>query len=80
MDAQLLFKIFILLLLLAILISLASGMFFLITDKGQKNRTLTSLKFRVALSVLLFISLLIGYQFDLIRPHNIVPVQTEKAP
>ena len=80
MDTQLLFKIFILLLLLAILVSLASGMFFLITDKGKKNRTLTSLKFRVALSVLLFISLLIGYQFDLIRPHNIVPVQIEKAP
>ena len=79
MTAQLLFKLIIVALLLAILLSLASSMFFLIKDKGQTRRVVTSLTFRVAMSVTLFVLLFIGYATGLIKPHGIIPPQTEKA-
>ena len=79
MTAPFLFKIVIILLLLAILVSLASGLFFMIKDKGQTSRAVTSLSFRITISVALFIMLFIGYATGLIKPHGIVPPQTEKA-
>ena len=71
MDPQLLFKIVVLALLGLILLSLSSGMFFLVKDKGKSNRTLTSLKFRIILSVLLFILLLIGIKMGWLIPHGL---------
>ena len=71
MDPQLLFKIVVLALLGLILLSLSSGMFFLVKDKGKSNRTLTSLKFRIILSVLLFILLLIGMKMGWLIPHGL---------
>ena len=79
MSAEVIFKIVILLLLVAILISLTSGMVFLVKDKSQSNRTLNSLKVRVTLSVSLFILLFIGYKAGWIQPHGLLPEQTEKA-
>jgi len=79
MTASLLFKIVIIILLVAILFSLASGMFFLIKDKGQTSRAVTSLTVRISLSVALFVMLFVGYATGLIRPHGILPTQTEKA-
>ncbi|TGN39428.1 twin transmembrane helix small protein [Marinobacter confluentis] len=46
-------KILIVVLLLAVLVSLFSGLFFLIRDGGKTNRVLNSLALRVALSVAL---------------------------
>ncbi|NKB36311.1 MAG: twin transmembrane helix small protein [Gammaproteobacteria bacterium] len=74
-----LFKILIILMLIAILVSLASGMFFLVKDKGQSKRMVNSLTFRVSLSVALFVLLFVGYATGLIKPHGIVPAKTEKA-
>ena len=79
MTAPVLFKIVILLLLLAILVSLASGLFFMIKDKGQTSRAVTSLTFRITISIALFAMLFIGYASGLIKPHGIVPPETEKA-
>jgi len=79
MTASVLFKIVVILMLVAIILSLASGMFFLIRDKGQTHRAVTSLTFRITLSVALFVMLLVGYVAGLIKPHGIVPPQTEKA-
>ena len=80
MSATLIFKILIILILLAIIISLASGMFFLVNDKGQTRRTLTSLTVRISLSIALFVLLFIGYAMDLIKPHGVMEsTQTEKA-
>lgn len=80
MTPALIFKIVIILLLLAILVSLGMGMFFLVNDKGQSRRVVTSLSFRVAMSISLFIMLFVGYWAGLIKPHGIYPAQTEKAP
>ena len=46
-------KILIVVLMLAVIVSLFSGLFFLIRDGGKTNRVLNSLALRVALSVLL---------------------------
>jgi len=73
MTGALIFKIIIVLLLLAILVSLSSGMFFLVHDKGETNRTVKSLTIRIALSIALFLMLFIGYFTGMIQPHGISP-------
>lgn len=44
-----------------ILGSLASALVFLMKDKGQSNRTVTALAFRVGFSILLFLFILFSY-------------------
>lgn len=68
-----LFKAFIILLLLLILASLAAGVIFLVKDDSDANskRLVTSLTVRISLSILLFVSLFVGYYFGLIQPHGL---------
>lgn len=54
-------KIIILILLAAIVVSLFSGLFFLVKDAGQTKRTVNALTVRIFLSVLLII--LVAYGF-----------------
>ena len=54
-------KIIILLLLAAIVVSLFSGLFFLVKDSGRTRRTVNALTFRITLSVILII--LVAYGF-----------------
>ncbi len=53
-------KILIVALLLAVIVSLLSGLFFLIRDGGKTNRVINSLALRVALSVLLLLVILLS--------------------
>lgn len=73
MSASLLFKALVVILLLAIFVSLTSGLAFLVRDKGQSERTVRSLTVRIVLSVLLFILLIIGFATGLIAPHGVTP-------
>ncbi len=66
-------KSLIVLLLLAILYSLFSGMVFMIKDKSQSKRTVKALTIRIALSVALFILLMLAFATGLIQPHGITP-------
>jgi hypothetical protein len=66
-------KIFIVLALFAILISLGSAMLYLVKDKGQSNRTVKALSVRIALSVALFALLMLGVATGFITPHGIYP-------
>jgi hypothetical protein len=66
-------KALIVLVLLAILFSLFSGMIFLVKDKGQSERTVRALTIRITLSVLLFILLMVAFATGLIHPHGINP-------
>jgi ABC-type proline/glycine betaine transport system permease subunit len=59
--------------LAAILISLASGMVFLVKDKGQSQRTAKALTVRITLSVALFGLLMLGIFTGHIKPHGIYP-------
>lgn len=82
MTGVLIYKIIIVLLLLAVLVSLSSGMFFLVHDKGETDRTVKSLTIRISLSIALFLMLIIGYFTGMIQPHGISPEPpiTERAP
>ena len=65
-----LFKLFVIALLMLILISLFSGLVFLIKDQGSSTRTVKALTLRIALSVALFALLLAGMSAGLISPHG----------
>ena len=73
MCASMLIKILIILVLIAILYSLFSGMFYLIKDKSQSKRTVKALTIRIVLSVALFILLMLGFATGVIQPHGIMP-------
>ncbi len=53
-----------------ILLSLASGVFFLFRDSDNRTRVVTSLTVRVILSILLIAILIIGYMTGQIQPHG----------
>jgi hypothetical protein len=57
---MLLVKIIILLLLGFVMISLFSGLYFLVKDKGQSNRTVNALSWRIGLSLLAIVVVLIA--------------------
>ena len=59
-------KILVVVLLLAIVGSLASALFFLIHDQGKSKRTVNALAVRVGLSLFLFLILMAGHYFGLI--------------
>lgn len=56
-------KIVVLVLLVAVLASLFSGLYFVYKDKGTTNRAVISLTIRIALSVLVFAILIGSYYF-----------------
>ena len=58
-------KIVIVVFLILILASLGSALFYLMKDKGTGDRTVKALTLRVALSVSLFLMLMLGYWFGL---------------
>ena len=64
-------KIFILLVMLVIVGSLASGLVFLIQDSGKSKRTVKALTLRIVISLCLFVFLLICFKLGLIKPHGI---------
>lgn len=65
------FKIIIIALLLIVLISLGSAMIHLVKGKGQSDKMLKALTWRIGLSVFIFILLLIGQATGLITPHGL---------
>ncbi len=56
-------------LLLLILASLGSALFFLFSDKSGSQRTVRALTLRIGLSILLFVLLMAGYYFGFIGKH-----------
>lgn len=65
-------KIFILLALLAVLVSLGSALFFMLRngqdDKTKGRRMANALAWRVGLSILLFLSILLAWKLGYIQP------------
>lgn len=66
-------KIILIVLLLAIVASLFSGLFFLMKDDSRQRRTLTALKVRVALSIVLLVFLALAFSQGWLRPHGLHP-------
>jgi hypothetical protein len=59
-------KIIVLALVALIFVSLASGLYYLIKDRGTSERTVKALTWRVGLSVALFVLLMAGYYLGFI--------------
>jgi Protein of unknown function (DUF2909) len=59
--------------LAAIIASLGTGLFHLVKDEGQSKRMVNALTVRIALSVLLFILLLVAWKGGLIHPRGFAP-------
>lgn len=64
-------RIVIIILLFAVLASLFSGLYFVYKDKGSSNRAVISLTIRVALSVLVFVILMVSYHFGWIAERGL---------
>ena len=64
-------KVLIVVCLIGIIVSLGSGLFHLVNDKGASKKMVTALTVRVALSVALFILLFIAWSQGMIQPHGI---------
>jgi hypothetical protein len=70
MAFPVLIKILTIAFLLVILYSLASSLFFLVQDKGEGDRTVRRLTWRIGLSVVLFLFLWFAYQMGWIQPNS----------
>jgi hypothetical protein len=60
---------FVIAMLLAIIASLGSAVFFMMRDRGDSKRMFRALALRIGLSVALFAFLMLGYYFGLIQNH-----------
>ena len=66
-------KTLIVVVLLAIVASLVSGMVFLIRDDSSSRRTLHALTWRIALSISLFVLIVLGIATGVIEPGGLPP-------
>lgn len=64
-------KIIVIAAMIAIIVALSTGLIFLVRDKGQSKNTVKALTWRISLSLLLFIFLLLAYNLNWIAPHGI---------
>ena len=66
-----------------ILVSLSSGLYYLVKDKGTTTRTARALTFRIGLSLGLFLFLMALIGLGVIKPHGLYPANhpaTQRAP
>ena len=66
-------RLIIILVLVAIVASLFSGMYFMIHDRGRSTRSVKALSVRIGLSLLLFALLVIAYLTGIISPNQVHP-------
>ncbi|MDD9823115.1 MAG: twin transmembrane helix small protein [Gammaproteobacteria bacterium] len=66
-----LFKLIIVVLLLFVVGSLFSALYFLVKDPSTSKRVVRSLSWRIALSLFILLLLVAGIQFGFIVPHDV---------
>jgi len=57
--------------LVVILYNLGAGLYYMMIDKGQTNRTVRALTWRIGLSVLLILLVIAGIATGIIKPHGL---------
>jgi Protein of unknown function (DUF2909) len=57
--------------LLMIVSSLGSALYFMMKDRGNSSRMVRSLTLRIGLSIVLFLGILLAYHFGYIQPTGI---------
>jgi uncharacterized membrane protein len=70
---MLIVKIIIVVLLGLIVLSLAAGMFSMIKDQENSDRTVKMLTIRIVLSIVTFIFIFISFYMGWIQPHGVLP-------
>ncbi len=73
-------KLLLVILFVGIVASLASGLYFLVNDRGDSRRTLRALTVRIGLSVGLFLFIMLLVALDVIQPHGVAPTAGERPP
>ena len=63
-------KIVILLILIVIVLSLGSALYYLVTDREKSAKTVKALTWRIGLSIGLFFLLLLAFGSGVIKPHS----------
>ena len=66
-------KVIIVVVFVGIVISLGSGLFYLVHDKSNSRRTARALTWRIGLSIGLFAFLMILIALGVIEPHGVYP-------
>lgn len=56
-----------------IVVSLFTGMYYMLHDKGDSTRMVKALTVRITISLILFAILMIGYWTGWIHPHGLLP-------
>ena len=64
-------KLLIVAFLILILYNLGAGLYYMLTDKGQTDRTVNALTRRIAISVVLILLIILGIWTGVIRPHGL---------
>ena len=64
-------KLLIVVFLIVIVYNLGAGLYYMMTDKGQTDRTVKALTRRIGLSVLLILLIIAGIATGIIQPHGI---------
>ena len=64
-------KLIIIAFLVAILYNLGSGLYYMMVDKGEKDRMVRSLTWRIGLSVALILLVILGIWTGVIKPHGL---------
>jgi hypothetical protein len=57
--------------MVVIIYNLGAGLYYMMTDKGQTDRTVKALTRRIGLSVLLILLIIAGIATGIIQPHGI---------
>jgi hypothetical protein len=71
MGTSLMVKSMVVAALVAVLASLGVALFGLVRDRGRSTRMVKALTFRIALSIVLFIALMVGIFSGVIVPHGV---------
>ncbi len=57
--------------MVVIIYNLGAGLYYMLTDKGQTDRTVRALTWRIGLSVTLILLIIAGILTGIIHPHGI---------
>ena len=64
-------KLLIVAVFIAVLWNLGAALYYMMADKGQSNRTVRSLSWRIGLSVGLILLVILGIATGIIEPHGV---------
>jgi len=73
-------KLIIVALIILMVASLASGLWFMMTDRGKGTRTVKALTARISIWIVLFLILVGGVYTGLITPSNTIRLPTSQQP